>query len=392
MARRFSLYLAAIIVALASGNVAIATTTESGLLNDDDRNLAEIVQLKDELAKRFPDSFGGVWIGDDGRTTHIGMLPSSAQSSSEIANRMLTRAPFVVVESEYSFEELHRVYEELVSQAGEGLRLNGVAIASVGVDVQANRVAMVVIAEGDGKLAEMASELPPSVSVTTTDGRTVGTCANSNCANPLKAGLKGYRNGSFACMMGYVMRSGSNYYWATAGHCNSGAAGWRTPSETWQHPAGTSRGAVSYHGWFSNSSADISLVSISASQRSNKLCVYATCSLSSITSRQATQSEVAGQAVCAARQDGISCGTLHSWPHTIGICKPGGTDCRTIRDLRRSTIITAPGDSGGPVYRNSGAQAVGSVSAPYPGTSNTVYSHMHVFETQSGAYVKTDSN
>lgn len=381
------------LVAIVASGTAVAAAVEPRVaMNDDDKNLAEIIVARDMLAERYPDSFGGIWIDADGVTTRIAMHGNDVAGAREMARHLLTRSPSTVAAADFSLSELHAVYEELVATAGQSMRIGEVDVASIGVNVQANRVEMIVI-ESPGKAVEtLASQLHPSVAVTTTEERSVGNCANSNCPNPLKAGLKGYRSSSFACMMGFIMQSGSNYYWATAGHCNSGASGWRAPTETWQHPAGTNRGAVAYHGWYNNSSADISLVAISASQRSNKLCIYPTCSVSSITSRQATQNEVAGQSACAARQDGISCGALHSWPYTISICKAGGSDCRTIRELRRSSIITLPGDSGGPVYRSSNTQAVGSVSARYPGTSNTVYSQMHVFEGQSGTNVKITSD
>jgi hypothetical protein len=266
--------------------------------------------------------------------------------------------------------------------------LGGVPIAAIGVDLSNNRVELALVGADAEQIKGLAA-FHPAVWIRSVEAPAVGHCANSNCANPLKAGLKGYKSGSFACMTGFIVSKGGIYYWATAGHCNSGATGWRTPSEAWQHPAGTVRGSIAYHGWFNNSKVDVSLIQIATSQASNKLCIGGSiCSIVSITSNESPVSgEVIGQSVSVNRQNGQSTGTLHSYPYTLNVCKSDGT-CRTITELRRASFPSLPGDSGAPVY--SGAQAIGSLSAPYPGTSHTVYSHVGYLESQAGVAVKTN--
>lgn len=118
------------------------------------------------------------------------------------------------------------------------------------------------------------------------------------------------------------------------------------------------------------------LISIAASQRSNKLCAGQHCTIVSITNREnpALGQEFIGEMTCVARRSSTACGNLISTNNTIGICRPDGV-CHPITNLRRTSFATSAGDSGAPVY--SLPRAIGIVSASYPGDpTDSVHSHV----------------
>lgn len=194
--------------------------------------------------------------------------------------------------------------------------------------------------------------------------------SNANCPNPLKAALRLYKGGTYACMSALIMRSIVNtYYLSTAGHCSN-------VGNAWQHPSGTTIGSATHQGWSNYSPADVALIAISSGQKSNKLCAGYHCTIVSITAREdpALGQEFIGEQTCVARKTSTACSNLVSTNNTIAICRTDG-ECHPITDLRRTSFSVAPGDSGSPVY--SLPRAIGVVSASYPGDpTDAVYSHI----------------
>lgn len=360
--------------------------------NADPAHLAQVGAVRTILEQEMPDAFGGIWIEDDEATTTVATTASGLDRTTEIARTMLTLAPMRVIIVRFSARELRDTYDDLLEASRDGFRLGTVPLASLGLNLRENRVELVTNLSTSDSLEALRATLPSSVLVMVSDRPAEGRCGQSNCPDPLKAGLRGYRNGSFACMMGFIVQKSTKYYWGTAGHCADGTAGWRSPTETWQHPAGTNRGAVAYQGWYNYSMVDVALAEIPSLQRSNRLCRgNTTCSIRYITSRQSTSNgETLGQSICVQTQTGENCGSLHSFPYTVSVCKGSSADCRIITELRRGAISTDFGDSGGPVYFSQ--QAIGSVSANYPGSWHTLYSHVHALEIQAGVNVKVNSN
>lgn len=380
-------------LALASGSTSLAGLPSPGpWLNGDKANLDEVGNAQGLLQRLVPEVLGGIWIDSNG-TTVIAAVRGDKRVADAVEGQ-LTIGPVKFISVDWSEDELEEVAATVAESAGPNLVLDGVQVAAIEPDVMQNRVNLVLVDQSAAALARISGRMHPAANVSTVNASTTGdACHNSgNCPDPLKAGLKGYRSSSFACMTGFQFVKNSTYYWATAGHCNSasGTIGWRTPTETWQHPAGTDRGGVAYMGWYSNSPADMALIQISSLQRSNQLCIGTTCAnIRSITSREVADSsgEVIGQSLCVQRQTGQNCGTLVSRNLTISICQPGSGICRTITKLRRSTMLTYPGDSGAPVYYSS--EAIGGISGDYPATDDATYSHVYYLEQSSGALVKT---
>lgn len=271
-----------------------------------------------------------------------------------------------------SERELEALHASIVKAAGEAFQIGHVQVAAVETDIVNNRVNLVAVRANSEDLAVLEGRFGPDVNATSVDARTSGSaCPNSNCPNALKGGLKLYRNGSYACMSGFVFRWNTNFYLSTAGHCS-------TVGDTYQHPSGTNRGSVTHQGWEDNSPTDTSLFAISSSQKSNVICTLAggNCSSKSITSREnpGAGQEIIGQTTCATLMTVVSCGSLVSVNNTISICKGQTTNCRIITSFRRTTVVTQFGDSGAAVY--TGNEALGTISASYPGSSNSIYSHV----------------
>ena len=289
---------------------------------------------------------------------------------------------FVSVDS--SEAELDGLHKEIVDAAGEDFAIGSIELAGVETDIINNRVEIIAVKATASQLGELTTTFGHDVASSSVSARTIGdACTNANCPNPLKAGLKLYRNSSYACMGGFVFRypGNSTYYLSTAGHCSS-------IGDTYQHPSGTNRGSVSHQGWANNSAADVSLFPISSGQKSNQICVDPQCVIVTATSREAPASgeEVIGEFACATKQTATNCGTLVSVNNTISICKPGAGGCKTILWLRRATFTVVPGDSGGAVYASH--KAMGIISATYPGSTNAVYSHVINVEFRFGMVVQ----
>ncbi len=330
--------------------------------------------LQAELRTRHESTFGGLWIDESGNPI-VAVVGDDAAMRALAQSRLSITPQFEQVR--FSEADLNALHASILDAADEHFLVDGVQLSAVETDVIGNRVNVVAVDATLADLASISERFGAGVVATSVASPAVGSaCSISNCPNPLKAGLRLYQNGVVQCMSGFIMRSVvSTYYLATAGHCS-------TAGEVRQHPSGVNIGSITHQGWVDNSPADVALISISSAQKSNKLCRgVESCTIVSMTSREdpPTQ-EVIGEQVCIQRQNGTTCaGTLVSTDTSLYVCKPGGTDCRLIISLRRTTAVTAGGDSGGPVFY--ATKAMGSVSANYPGTTNTLYSHIKNVES-----------
>jgi len=325
--------------------------------------------LQVQLRAAEPDSFAGAWFDQAGQA--VVALKRGAKQEGSLSLITESGVDPVIEWVSYAEAELENIHRQLA------LEFNEKRLAGLETDVINNRVNIFVLPTAtSGDTDAIRAKFGPAVHIQVVDGQATGNaCPNSNCPNPLKAGLRLYRSGTFVCMSGFVMRSITNaYYLSTAGHCSS-------IGDTYQHPSGVNRGSVSHQGWADYSPADVSLFPISSTQKSNRLCSVpssgADCIVLSMTTREnpSIGQEVIGQRVCIARQTSNPCGSLISTNNTIGVCKPGGSECRIITNMRRASVAGAPGDSGAPVYYSS--KAIGFYSTQHPAyPSDMVYSHV----------------
>lgn len=214
-------------------------------------------------------------------------------------------------------------------------------------------------------------------------------CTRSNCGPPWRGGLKIVKVGNFSCTSGFVVRKnlaggGHTYGLWTAGHC--GTASWRQGSTS-----GVLIGTTSENHFVNNSTADVQVIPINASNKTNTIIDDTAgcnpCTLRGFTgsAQQAGNADEFGDVVCSnGYVTGKSCGTIASidvdaFPY-LG---------NNLFNQRRATYGRNAGDSGGPVYTTVGSKAAGSHvhflqigSTKYP-----IYSHVFEMSVRTNYFV-----
>ncbi|MFJ6199777.1 S1 family peptidase [Micromonospora sp. NPDC092111] len=149
----------------------------------------------------------------------------------------------------------------------------------------------------------------------------------------LIAGGQAIYGGGARCSLGANVRSGSTYYFVTAGHCTTGAATWYADSgqttvlgsRTGSSFPTNDYGLVRYTGTVSHPSA-----------------VYTYPGLVTI---NGVGTPYVGQAVCrSGSTTGVRCGTVTGLNQTVNYAQG------SVSGLIRTNICAEPGDSGGPLY------------------------------------------
>jgi len=345
----------------------------------------EVGQLQLALRVEHASEFGGLWVEGDG--TVVIAIVGAGLGVRSLASAALPIEPRYVTVAR-SEAELLQAHDAVAESAGEGLFIDGIQISSITTDIVSNQVIVAVVDATADQLLRLRAQFNDGVAVTSVlEPVSAHACTVSNCPSPLKAGLKLYRAGAFACMSGFVFWTVvPKYYLSTAGHCTNSAGGWYDTGQSWQHPAGVARGTVRYGGWYNGSSADVALIEIVASQKGNVLCYgTSTCGLRSITAAEVAGSDYVGEWVCGQTQAGVTCDNILHTDVTANVCIPGTTNCRTIYDLRRVDFTTQGGDSGGPIYYLN--EAIGVISSGASG--DTFYSHVDLLHYQAAVLVRT---
>ncbi|MEU0088220.1 S1 family peptidase [Streptomyces sp. NPDC006274] len=150
-----------------------------------------------------------------------------------------------------------------------------------------------------------------------------------------------YASGGWRCSLGFNVRSGSTYYFLTAGHCTDGAGTWYTNSSR-STPIGPTAGS-SFPG------NDYGIVRYSNTSLSHP----GTVGSQDITS--AANATIGMSVTRSGSTTGTHSGTVTGLNATVNY---GGGDI--VRGLIRTNVCAEPGDSGGPLY--SGSRAIGLTS------------------------------
>ncbi|MEU8071334.1 MULTISPECIES: S1 family peptidase [unclassified Micromonospora] len=170
---------------------------------------------------------------------------------------------------------------------------------------------------------------------------------------PLIAGGQAVYGGGGRCSLGANVRSGTTWYFVTAGHCTRLAATWYADgagttvlgSRTGSSFPGNDYGVVRYTGTVAHPSA-----------------VYTHPGQVTVT---AAGSAYVGQAVCrSGATTGVRCGSVTGLNATVNYAEG------SVTGLIRTNICAEPGDSGGPLY----VAATGTVLGVLSGGSGTCVS------------------
>ncbi|MFC8848487.1 MULTISPECIES: S1 family peptidase [unclassified Micromonospora] len=152
--------------------------------------------------------------------------------------------------------------------------------------------------------------------------------------------------GGGRCSLGANVRSGSTYYFVTAGHCTSIAATWYANS------AGTSllgsRAGTSFPG------NDYGIVRYASTTIAHPSAVHTYPGTVTVTG---TAAPVVGMAVCrSGSTTGVRCGSITALNATVNYAEG------SVTGLIRTNICAEPGDSGGPLYVAATGRIVGILS------------------------------
>ncbi|EEP74305.1 streptogrisin B [Micromonospora sp. ATCC 39149] len=155
-----------------------------------------------------------------------------------------------------------------------------------------------------------------------------------------------YAAGGGRCSLGANVRSGSTYYFVTAGHCTTIAATWYANS------AGTSvlgsRAGTSFPG------NDYGIVRYTSTTIAHPSAVYTYPGTVTVTG---TAPPVVGMAVCrSGSTTGVRCGSITGLNATVNYAEG------SVSGLIRTNICAEPGDSGGPLYVAATGKIVGILS------------------------------
>ncbi|MGC4807518.1 S1 family peptidase [Micromonospora sp. DT233] len=167
----------------------------------------------------------------------------------------------------------------------------------------------------------------------------------------LIAAGQGIHGGGGRCSLGANVRSGSTYYFVTAGHCTSFAATWYADA------AGTtllgSRTGTSFPG------NDYGIVRYASSTIPHPSAVYTYPGSLPVTG---VGTPVIGLAVCrSGSTTGVRCGTITGLNATVNYAEG------SVAGLIRTNVCAEPGDSGGPLYVAATGRILGILSG---GTGN----------------------
>ncbi|PZG02682.1 S1 family peptidase [Micromonospora deserti] len=157
-------------------------------------------------------------------------------------------------------------------------------------------------------------------------------------------------SGGGRCSLGANMRSGSTYYFVTAGHCTATASTWYADSAR-TTVLGTRTGS-------SFPTNDYGLVRYT-SDVAHPSAVYTYPGMVTISG---AGSAYVGQAVCrSGATTGVRCGTVTALNQTVNYAQG------SVSGLIRTNICAEPGDSGGPLY----VAATGTIIGILSGGSGT---------------------
>lgn len=246
------------------------------------------------------------------------MVVNVTDSDAAAAVREAGAVPRIVEHSSAELTKASKAFE----------KSGGVAGTAWGVDVKTNK--LVVSADsrvsraGLAKLAKVADRFDDAVTINRVDGR----------FNKLLQGGDAIYAPSWRCSLGFNVRSGSTYYFITAGHCTDGYPDWYTNSSR------TTRIGPTVGSSFPGN--DYGIVRYDNTGVSHP----GTANGVDITS---AGNATVGQSACRdGSTTGTHCGSVTGLNYTVDY---GGGD--VVYGMIRTNICAEPGDSGGSLYAGS---------------------------------------
>lgn len=292
--------------------------------------------------------FAGGWVAEDGKVISVGVTDEALAKDVEAAGATAVVFSNSFDKLEEALEALNELVDasEALSRRDEG-EFSGVA--SWYVDVEANKLVIEALEEGQGNAEELASKV--GLSGSEFEIKTVEELPTTFAT---VRGGNAYYIGGGRCSVGFSVTTG----FVTAGHC--GRTGARTTTGI--------NGGGEFLGNFAGSSfpgADMAWIRSSGSHSlTGTINGYGRGNL------PVSGSTVApvGSSICrSGSTTGVYCGTVQQFGATVNYAEG------SVRSLTRTSVCAEPGDSGGSFYSGAQAQGVTSGGSGNCRTGGTTY-------------------
>jgi hypothetical protein len=323
-----------------------------------------------EYGRSRPGVFGGAYI-DQPAGGVVNVLVTDDADAPQWTQLAPTGATVKVRTVARTEKELDTIHDRIMED-WRVIERHGVSLQYISTEIPDNVVEVGVKGLTPAAKETLKADYGPGVRVVEDETFGPAACPDSNCANPLKAGLKiDIPAGGGSCTSGFHTRGyGGNIKMLTAGHCNEGLA---IPSAQYEHPGFGDIGRfveTSITNTPYELKADAGLINIWDSQGSRKFFVSVAQGLRNVTAVQNKTQEIVGQVVCKSGfVGGYGCGYLETTSATYN-----AYGHLFYKQRRASTSNAKGGDSGGPVFY--GTTAKGVVSAYGKSSGKVLYTHI----------------
>ncbi|MEM5018693.1 S1 family peptidase [Metabacillus indicus] len=268
---------------------------------------------------------------------------------------ILSELPLDIKRVKYTESDLNYLTNEITSEIPFiqklGIKLNGVY-----TDIQKGKV-VISVQELDEKVRDTITERynHKALEIVQEEASETFATARENTYIPIQGGILVKNNTSGdRCSTAFTASGGAGYYVVTAAHC--GYIGDKF-YQGWNELGPVTKGQFEY-------GVDAMTISITSNEKSN--LVYG--STYKLTTQETLAQEVVGQAVCKSGMvTANTCGKLQTKNFTAVY------EYATVTNLRRATLYSDNGDSGGTIY--SGNKLIGVLSGG-SGATYTYYSHI----------------
>jgi len=301
-------------------------------------------------------AFGGIYVDQaDGGAVVVEVVGDPASAATRLQADIPAGATLKVKRVGRSYGQLQALQERIAADMN-GLREEGIAVQTVGIDPKANLVLVGLQPYTSGAAAELARRYGAAIEVTAEDPFTLTTCTGVDNCSQYAGGIHIYTwinpTTTGNCTSGFIGRRTTNpasneLYYITAGHCLAQTTG---IGAAWQQnmPGEATIGTASNYQFYSGMSADVGVIKLANGTATPKNLMFAAPSGPTrlILASQSNANQQVGNIVCRSgyRSNNSVCGTITLRDFSIVVSG------YTFNHQWRGSVGAIEGDSGGPVY------------------------------------------
>ncbi|WP_127484310.1 S1 family peptidase [Paenibacillus ehimensis] len=332
-------------------------------LNNRNQVIEDAKKLRDGIIqKSLKDVFGGMYFSHNssGGVLKVGITQNA--SKNEIKQTIQSNFPHKNVEfydTQFSYAQL----EEKKNEMDKYFAKDPTKINYLELSVQENKLVISIKDNDPALIADVNEKF----------GKDFVQFKVDNSWSPVDRAIiggSGIRSNTKSCTSAFSARGryDSNYYIVTAGHCG-------TLGETWYYN-GSAIGPVTKYNNVNNSDS----MAIQTSSDNTTSRYIGSLSVRPFTEVQQAYSDMVGDYVCSFgdTSKSIRCGTLKNKTMSTGIFGPWMTN------LRSASFLSQQGDSGGPVFKESGYNSALAGVLKASGANESIYSQASLVENDLG--------